>query len=182
MALVVLLRGLNVGGHRRFRPRQLAETLRHLGAVNIGAAGTLVIRKPVGRAALRAAIARALPFDAEVMICDEREIAALLLRDPLAGQPVRPDLVRFFSVLSRRPRTKPPLPIAIPAAGPWLVKVLGFEGRLVFGIYRRQMKVIGQLAQLDRIFGVPATTRSWTTLVAIGKVVDAWRANRNRVS
>ena len=173
MALVVLLRGLNVGGHRRFRPTQLAEKLRHLGAVNIGAAGTLVIRKPIGRAALRAAIARALPIDAEIMICDGRELAALLLRAPLAGQPVRPDIVRFFSVLSRRPPTKPSLPISIPAAGPWLVKVLGFEDRLVFGIYRRQMKVIGQLAQLDRTFGVPATTRSWSTLVAIGKALES---------
>ena len=42
---VVLLRGVNVGGHRTFRPARLAEQLRHLGAVNIGAAGTFVIRK-----------------------------------------------------------------------------------------------------------------------------------------
>ena len=44
MALVVLLRGVNVGGHRTFRPTTLAEQLRHLDAVNVGAAGTFVIR------------------------------------------------------------------------------------------------------------------------------------------
>ena len=38
MALVVFLRGVNVGGHRTFRPTVLAKQLRHLDAVNIGAA------------------------------------------------------------------------------------------------------------------------------------------------
>ena len=47
MALVVLLRGVNVGGHRTFRPAVLAQRLKHLDAVNIGAAGTFVIRRPV---------------------------------------------------------------------------------------------------------------------------------------
>src|SRR5882672_12797967 len=49
VALVVFLRGINVGGHRAFRPTLLAEQLRHLGAVSIGATGTLVIRKRVSR-------------------------------------------------------------------------------------------------------------------------------------
>ena len=39
-ALVVLPRGVNVGGHRRFRPTALAGRLMPLGAVKLGAAGT----------------------------------------------------------------------------------------------------------------------------------------------
>ena len=58
MALVVFLRGVNVGGHRTFRPSLLAQELKYLGAVNIGAAGTLVIRARVSRAKLRAELAR----------------------------------------------------------------------------------------------------------------------------
>lgn len=58
MALVVLLRGINVGGHRRFRPAALARELKHLDAVNIGAAGTFVIRRPIAQAQLRAQVAR----------------------------------------------------------------------------------------------------------------------------
>jgi uncharacterized protein (DUF1697 family) len=69
VALVVLLRGVNVGGHRTFRPTTLAEQLTHRDAVSIGAAGTFVIRRPVTRAQLRAELARRLPFDAEIMIC-----------------------------------------------------------------------------------------------------------------
>ena len=62
MALVVLLRGVNVGGYKTFRPAQLAAELKHLDAVNIGAAGTFVIRRPVTQAKLRAELARRLPF------------------------------------------------------------------------------------------------------------------------
>ncbi|MEW5977387.1 MAG: hypothetical protein AB1898_16470 [Acidobacteriota bacterium] len=172
MALVVLLRGLNVGGHRAFRPTALAERLKHLDAVNIGATGTLVIRQPVGRAQLRVEIASLLPFEAEIMICQGREIIRLLSHDFFKGCPVRPDIVRFVSVLSRLPRSAPPLPMSFPSRREWLLKVLGRDGRFVFGLYRRHMKVITYLGMLDRIFGAPATTRSWNTLSAIVKTLS----------
>ena len=180
MALVVFLRGLNVGGHRTFRPKMLAGHLRHLGAVNVGAAGNLVIRRPISRSELRAEIARRLPFDAEIMVCEGREIARLLSHDFFAGYPVRPDVVRFVSVLPRMPRSTPRLPMQLPPRGTWLVKILAREGRFVIGVYRRQMKVISYLGALDKTFGVPATTRNWNTMAAIGKVLDC-RAQRARI-
>jgi uncharacterized protein (DUF1697 family) len=172
VALVVLLRGLNVGGHRSFRPSRLAEQLQHLDAVNIGAAGTFVIRQPVSRAQLRAEVARRLPFDAEIVICQGREIVRLMSHGVFAGHPVRPDVVRFVSVLSRLPRSAPRLPMKRPSGGKWLLKVLARDGRFVVGLYRRHMRVIGYLGTLDRLFGVPVTTRNWTTITAICKVLD----------
>jgi hypothetical protein len=171
VALVVLLRGLNVGGHRRLRPATLAKQLQQFGIVNIGATGTFVVQKRVVRARLRAEIARRLPFKADIMICDGREIVRLIAHDVFADAPARSDVVRFVSVLSRRPRRSPRLPIRFPTGGRWLLKVLVRDGRFVLGVYRRHMKVIGYLGQLDKIFGTPATTRSWGTLVAVGRVV-----------
>lgn len=149
----------------------LVEQLKHLDALSIGAAGTFVIRRPVTRAQLHAEMARTLPFDAEIMICQGREIASLLSRNPFAGRPVRPDIVRFVSVLSRRPRSAPPTPISLPSSGTWLLQILGRENRFVFGLYRRQMKAIRYLGTIDRLFGVPATTRNWNTITAIGRVL-----------
>lgn len=171
MALVVLLRGVNVGGHRRLRPSTLAEQLKHLDAVNIGAAGTFVIRRPVTRERLRAELARRLPFDAEIVICHGREIVRLMAQHPFADQPLRRDVVRFVSVLSKRPRSTPSVPVSFPSSGQWLLKILATDGRFVFGVYRRRMKVIGYLGMLDRLFGVPATTRNWNTFTAIAKVL-----------
>jgi uncharacterized protein (DUF1697 family) len=171
VALVVLLRGVNVGGHRTFRPSVLAKQLRHLGAVNIGAAGTFVIRRPITQGQLRTEVQRRLPFEAKVLICQGREIAGLASRDYFGGQPARPDLVRFVSVLSRRTRLTPSLPMRFPSSGKWLLKILAKEDRFVVGLYRRQMKAIGYLGTLDRLFGAPVTTRNWKTIAAIGKVL-----------
>jgi uncharacterized protein (DUF1697 family) len=171
VALVVLLRGLNVGGHRTFRPTRLAWQLKHLDAVNIGATGTFVIRGRVTRAKLRAEIARRLPFAAEIMICDGRDIVRLVSRNPFAGHAVRPDMVRFVSVLSRVPRSTPQLPIQLPSRGKWLVRILARDNRFVFGLYRRHMRVISYLGMLDRLFGATTTTRGWGTIAAIASVV-----------
>jgi uncharacterized protein (DUF1697 family) len=171
VALVVLLRGVNVGGHRTFRPTTLAQRLKHLDAVNIGAAGTFVIRRPVTQAQLRRELAAQLPFDTEIMICQGRDIVGLISRDHFADQPVRPDVVRFVSVLSKRPRSAPSTPMRLPASGKWLLKILARENRFVFGVYRRHMKVISYLGTLDRLFGVSATTRNWNTIAAIARVL-----------
>ena len=171
MALVVLLRGINVGGHRSFRPVKLAEALKHLGAVNIGAAGTLVLRGPMTQAQARAQVARQLPFVAEIIVCRGRDIARLVSQNPFEGLPAREGDVRFVSVLSGRPRFTPPTPMRFPSSGPWLLKIIERRGRFIIGVYRRHMKVIGLLGALDRLYGISATTRNWNTIAAIARAL-----------
>jgi uncharacterized protein (DUF1697 family) len=173
MALVVFLRGVNVGGHRAFRPAALAAELGHLGAVNIGAAGTFVIRARITRAKLRTELVRRLPFETTIVICDARDISKLIDSEPYRGERARPDVVRFISVLSERPRLRPAIPITFPPRGKWLVKVIARDGCFVVGQYRRDMKTIGHLGGIDRLFGVPVTTRNWSTIVAIGRLLAA---------
>jgi hypothetical protein len=62
--------------------------------------------------------------------------------------------------------------VSLPASGKWLLKILARERRFVFGVYRRQMKAIGYLGEIDQLFGVPATTRNWNTITAIAKVLE----------
>lgn len=171
MALVVLLRGVNVGGHRTFRPSLLAARLKHLDAVNIGAAGTFVVRRPLSQTRVRAEFARRLPFETEVMICQGRDVVDLVSRSPFAQSPAEPDVVRFVSVLSRLPRMEPSMPLSLPSGGRWLVQILARRGRFVLGQYRRHMKTIGYLGATDRLFDVPVTTRNWNTFTAIAAVL-----------
>jgi len=171
LALVVLLRGVNVGGHRRFRPAVFATELKHLDAINVGATGTFVIREQIGRKQLRAELARRLPFDTEIVLCEGRDILKLMSDDPFRALKIRPGMVRFVSVLSQRARSSPAMPMAFPSSRRWLLKILKRQNRFVFGVYRRDMKVIGYLGSLDRLFGVPATTRNWNTITAISKVL-----------
>jgi uncharacterized protein (DUF1697 family) len=171
MPLVVLLRGVNVGGHRTFRPSVLAKDLKQLDVVNVGAAGTFVVRAPISQAELRAELMRRLPFDTEVMICKSREVLRLIGNDPFVDQRSGPDIVRFVSVLATRRPPLPSLPLHIPARGEWGVKLLAQQARFVLGLYRREMKAIRYLGQIDKIFGVPVTTRNWNTFEAIARVL-----------
>jgi uncharacterized protein (DUF1697 family) len=175
MALVIFLRGVNVGGHRTFRPSLLARALRDYDVVNVGAAGTLVVRKPGSRAKFRAELLRKLPFEAEVMLCDGRDLMRLETENPFGATPSDPNIVRFVSIFSKAGCCTASLPFALPPDGKWFVQVIGSKNRFVFGMYRRHMKTIGYLGRLDKLFGAQATTRSWNTILAVVRVLKRQR-------
>ncbi|HLX32234.1 MAG TPA: DUF1697 domain-containing protein [Gaiellaceae bacterium] len=169
MALVVFLRGVNVGGHRTFRPSVVAKELAEFGVVNIGAAGTFVVRKPGSRARFRAALAEQLPFETSIAICDGRAILDLERDSPFGDAPPAAGLTRFVRVLEKAAKSSETLPLVLPAEGDWLVRLIGASGQFVFGEYRRDMKTIRYLDQLDKLFGGKATTRNWNTILAIAR-------------
>jgi uncharacterized protein (DUF1697 family) len=173
MALVVFLRGVNVGGHRTFRPSVLAKELVDYDVVNVGAAGTFVVRKPGPRAQFRAVLLQKLPFETEVILCDGRDLLRLETENPFGKAPPQSDVVRFLSILTKIPALQSSLPLSLPAEGEWLVSIVARQDRFVFGMYRRHMKTIGYLSQLDKIFGGQATTRNWNTITAILKILKA---------
>lgn len=171
MALVVFIRGVNVGGHRRFRPTLVARALSHYDIVNVGAAGTFVVRKPGSRTKFRSALLGKLPFKTEVMLCDGGDVLRLETDNPFACQASSPDIVRFVSVLAKAGAVRTALPVSFPAQGDWLVRVIACEGQFVFGMYRRHMKTIGYLGQIDKLYGAPATTRNWNTITSIVRIL-----------
>ena len=167
MALVVFLRGVNVGGHRTLRPSVLARELSRFDVTSIGAAGTFVVRRPGSRAQFRAALLRKLPFACDVVLCDGREIIRLEAESPFGPRPPGPGIVHFVSILTKPGRRAASMPVTLPPGGDWLVQVIAAKRRFVFGRYRRRMKTIGCLRQLDKLFGAPLTTRNWNTIRAI---------------
>ena len=178
MAFVVFLRGVNVGGHRTFRPSILAQQLSGYDVLNVGAAGTFVVRKPGSRAKFRAALLRKLPFEAEIVLCEGRDLMRLETENPFGSEPSPPDVVRFVSILSKAGGVRASLPATFPADGEWLVRVIASEGQFVFGMYRRHMKTIGYLGQIDKLYGVPATTRNWNTITAIIRMLKSLKGGR----
>ena len=181
MALVVLLRGVNVGGHRTFRPTVLAQQLHRFDVRNVGAAGTFVVGQQVSQATLRAEIERLLPFDTDVIICPGSHVLRFVASNPMARLPSGPRIVPFVSVLAKNSHPSSPLPQRFPATGPWELKIVGQEGRFVHGVYRREMRAIGHLAKLDRLFGVPATTRNWNTMVTVARLLTEPKEGSRRV-
>jgi uncharacterized protein (DUF1697 family) len=178
MPLIVFLRGVNVGGHKTFRPSVVARELSAYDVVNVGAAGTFVVRKPGSRAKFRTALLRKLPFSTQVVLCDGRDLIRLEKVNPFGIEPLPPDGVRFVSILSKAGGLRAPLPVKFPTDGEWLVQVMASKGQFVFGMYRRHMKTIACLGEIDKLYGVPATTRNWNTIAAIVRILKGQTKRR----
>ena len=170
MRWVVFLRGVNVGKANRCQPAVIASQLSRLGVINIGAVGTFVVREDVSESSLRTAIAKKLPFKCEIMICSARDIIKLASTDPFAGQPSGPDITRFVSVATKPVRL--PLPLNLPSDDDWLLKVIAIREKFVLGLYRRQMKAISYLGKIEKLLGVPTTTRNWNTIEKVAKILE----------
>jgi uncharacterized protein (DUF1697 family) len=171
MRRVVFLRGVNVGKANRCQPAAIARQLSRLGVINVGAVGTFVVREDVSEPALRSAIAKKLPFNCEIMICPARDITKLASKDPFPKQPSDPNITPFVNILAKRLPSPPPLPLSLPSDNDWLLKIIAIENRFVFGVYRRQMKTIGYLGKIEKLLGVPATTRNWNTIQKVAQIL-----------
>jgi hypothetical protein len=100
----------------------------------------------------------------------------LTAKDPFVRQPSSTDITRFVSVLHKRPRDLPALPLSLPSDGDWLLKIIAIQDRFVVGVYRRHMKAIGYLGKIEKLLGVPATTRNWNTIEKVANILH----NENR--
>jgi uncharacterized protein (DUF1697 family) len=172
MAQVVFLRGVNVGGHKRFQPSVVARGLVDLAVTNLGAAGTFVVRESIGQTALRARFRQQLGFDVETFICPARDIARLISDAERLEFPDDSDTRLFVSIMAKSPRTALRLPVCRPAGDTWEVKVVAVSGRFAISVWRRRGKsILYPNEVVEKQFGVPATTRNWNTVVAIAQVL-----------
>jgi uncharacterized protein (DUF1697 family) len=119
----------------------------------------------------RAELSRNLPFEAEIVLCDGRDLIRLEQENPFGNEPSRPGVVRFVSNLSRAGRGPADVSFTLPPGREWFVRVIGSKNRFVFGVYRRHMKTIGYLGQIGKRFGVPVTTRNWSTILAVVRIL-----------
>jgi uncharacterized protein (DUF1697 family) len=174
MRWVVFLRAVNVGKANRCQPAVIASQLSRFGVINIGAVGTFVVHEDVSESVLRAAIAKKLPFKCEIMICPAPDIIKLAAKNPFIGQPSGEKITRFVSVLAESLPLPLPLnlPHWLPSPDGWLLKIIAIQDRFVLGVYRREMKAIGYLGKIEKLLGMPATTRSWNTLQKIVQILS----------
>ncbi len=152
----------------------LAKQLADFGVVNIGAAGTFVVRQNVSQATLRAEILRRLSFKPELVICPARDVIALMRSDPFQDAPDETkDLRHYVTVITRAPKSLPPLPLEKPAGNKWEVKLIAITGRFALSLWRRQTNgILYPNAVVEKHFSIPATMRNWNTISAISHILE----------
>ena len=174
MAHVVFLRAANVGGKNVFRPAQLAASLKHLDVVNVGAAGTFVVRGKATPAAIRREILAHVPFDLDIVVCPDRDVLALIASEPFRGVALSKEQRGWVAALCGRPKSKPSLPVATPAGKTWSIRVERVDGPFAVGLWRRRPEGFVYPSDfLEKTLGVPVTTRGWDTLQRIAKILEA---------
>src|SRR4051812_24160653 len=126
MALVVFMRAVNVGGYQKFQPAVLAKKLAELDVVNIGAAGTFVVRARVSEKSLRKKILAEMGFEPAMMVCPADDLIDLVKSKPF-GKKLSRNAKGFVSIMERPLREPPALPVDQPK-GSWGVRVISVKG------------------------------------------------------
>jgi uncharacterized protein (DUF1697 family) len=171
MAEIVFLRGVNVGGARTFQPSKLARELAAFDVVSIGAAGTFVARGRVARRALHEELRRRLPFSAQILGCNDKELSALVAAPPFRGDAPARDEKWYVSVVDKAIKGAQ-LPLDTPPAD-WQVRVVATVGRFVCSLHRRRGRTLVYPNEVvERAFGVTATTRNWSTILSIARLLS----------
>jgi len=167
------MRGVNVGGHKAFRPSVLARQLAALRVVSIGAAGTFVVGAEADETEVRRGFLKHLPFAAQLMICRAREVIDLVEVDPFADETLPQADGQFISVLENRPRRLPRLPLSVPEGRDWQVELTAVHGRFVATLMRRVGRTLLYPNEVvEKRLGVAATTRGWPTILKVSQALQ----------
>jgi len=174
MAHVVFVRAMNVGGKNVFRPAQLATTLSHLDIVNVGAAGTFLVRARSTPSKLRKEILAALPFEPAVAIASAETVLDLVKSKPFRDVPFSRDLRGWVAALPSAPRRPPKLPIAMPAGRDWSVRFDRIVGPFALGVWRRRPGgFVFPAHVVEKAVGLPATMRYWETFERVARLIES---------
>lgn len=172
MSHVVFIRAGNVGGRNVFRPAQLTAALAHLEVVNIGAAGTFVVRAKASAASIRREFLAELPFEPGIAVCPARDVLTLVESDPFAKVKASKDLRGWAAALCGKPAARPELPVIKPAGKAWSVRFDRVDGVFALGLWQRAPKgFVSPNEVVEKALGVPATTRFWETFEKVAKVI-----------
>jgi uncharacterized protein (DUF1697 family) len=174
--MVVLLRGVNVGGHGRVpmaRLRELAEELGYTDVATYLQSGNLVVSADAKPADIEAAVADALRTDLDVdvavMVRTGNELAAVIAANPFGDVTTDPKRLLVNFLASQPPAKK------IEALDPDEFDPERFEfgDRCMYqwlpdGVGRSKLAA----APWDRRLGVRGTGRNWRTVLAVRDLLD----------
>lgn len=173
---IVLLRGINVGSHKRIAMPALREALEEAGFEDVATyvqSGNVVLSGSTSSEAVarkvRKAIADRFGHDVEVLVRTRKELAAIVKRDPLGKVATDPKRYQVtFLAAAPKPATIRKLEAA--AVEPEQVVVKGREAYAWHpdGIGRSKLAaLLGGPA-----LGVTATSRNWATVTKLLELAD----------
>jgi len=173
---IALLRGVNVGGHRRILMEELQDLFKELGYVDPRTyvqSGNVVFGAKPGKGhgkKITAAIAKRFGHDVPTVVIEAEEFARAVAANPLAGRAAVEKLWLYVGFFEGTPDS-PEAVDDLPCAGGEIVELV--DGCLYLAYPPSQEKSKLGLAVIERSLGVTATIRNWKTVNALLSMIDA---------
>jgi uncharacterized protein (DUF1697 family) len=172
-----LLRGINVGRHKRIGMadlRALVEGLGHESVKTHLQSGNVVFASPKRRdaalaAAIETAIAAELGMDVSVMVRRSDELAAVMDAAPYGGR-TSDHKQLHVAFLSEKPGAAAVKGFGIEEFAPDEMTVIGREAYLLYPEGQARTKLTN--AVIEKRLGVRATSRNWRTVEALADLTS----------
>lgn len=175
---VALLRGINVGGHKKVPMAELRELMGNGGYAGVKTllnSGNVVFEHPSSSAGaledqLAAELEKHFGFPVPVLVREAGDIFRLIRSEPFAGITVTKDTRLYVAFL----KEQSPVDLVFP----WVsedgsYRILSYEDKAVCSVLDLSLTgTIDAMAALERFFGKNLTTRNWNTVVKIGGLLS----------
>lgn len=169
---VALLRGINVGGHRKIKMANLKGVFEALG---FGAVRTYIqsgnvlfqaaeCEEPL-RQRIEQQIAAMFGFPVTVALRTADEIAQLIADCPYAPDALQEDESLYVALLTHAPSPEGVERLLAVSAEPDECRIVGREVYLLYHRSARDTPLTNNLLEIR--LGVPATTRNWRTITTL---------------
>lgn len=176
---VAFLRGINVGGKKPIKMKELAAVISAAGFKNVRtyiASGNVIFEnsaKDPRRIAknLENELLKSFGHEIKVIVRTIDELKAIIKRNPFKKEKPSADEMLFVTFLASPSATKPKLPLK---SATEKMEVIAFTDSAAFIVaHRKKTGWFGfPHTFAEKQFGVPTTTRNWTTVVKIVAVAE----------
>lgn len=174
---VVLLRGINVGGHKKVPMARLREVLTEAGYSGVKtllASGNVVLESPEETVShletkISTLLEAAFGFTIPVLIRTRAEMLKLIQEDPFRDIEVHKDIRLYVTFLRNEPKT--------PIEAPWVspdrsYRVLAVKDRVLLSVLDVSVvKTVDAMDDQGKSLGKDITTRNWNTVLKIGNLL-----------
>jgi uncharacterized protein (DUF1697 family) len=166
---VALLRGINVGVHKKVPMAQLKAVLEGLGFAQVetllNSGNVAFDGDSITGEALADTLAQAFGFAIPTLVHPQAAIQALVALQPFAGQPAHKD-IRWYVTFLPQP-VPPPVPFPHPIADGALTLLSQTELALMSVLDVRLKGSVEAYTVWERLYGKDITTRTWDTVMKL---------------
>lgn len=170
---VILLRGINVGGHHKVPMKDLKNELGKMSFKNIVTllnSGNIILdTEKTTEIKLETELSQSLEkifgFPIPVIVRDAEEIVYITELNPFKNIEVTKDIRLYVSFLKDKPKTELELPWKTEDAS---YQILDISKKVIFSVLDLSVtKTTKGMDMLEKMFGKDITTRNWNTIEKI---------------